>query len=578
MAGADLQALAASAVLCAARRRTGATPGLGFPLGGEYERMTENVGRAAEEHDGGEEAIPTPAERLSPVEVVGKCSEAEGEGGVGGEAAKRVGEAETADFDMASEREGASERDSEPVASTEVGDSDGSPFERPFEDDEAAEDEGARVVKEGDGGVVPGEDGERRPVPVGGGFLRALSGFSRSLVEPTSLGPMRKRRRRYVAAAPHNQQQQQPSSDTRRQQPASDSNSASEEEEEEDEGIVLEVTNVGSQGVDADILGRGDGADALAPDTMAVAGEDRVTIAPSPPPAPPTPIVGPPVWLEGLRVRACDWRQALFSAPPPASMREPLAAVSGCNSGGGSGGAAVPNHSALRVLPAVTEAIGRVAAAVPKSFLPLSMRRAAERVVDASRQVRGPSSQDGSGSPPSLGAAPPGSPTGDRCEGTAVAVERDSRHLERLLVSLGVIEPVRELLDEGAAEGDEDRSLADAAGRGASAGGVAGDLPVEGLGGTGTGASDASADGREMSRRSPDEPEDGDDEEEGGTAACLPCRLLLTGGCAAAEDGDRSAGSGSGYGSRSGFGAGLSGPCLAVVLRLLDGAQVCDWI
>ena len=84
-----------------------------------------------------------------------------------------------------------------------------------------------------------------------------------------------------------------------------------------------------------------------------------------------------PAWLSSLHVRACDWRQALASAPPPASQRDALSAISGGGGGGGGGesslgggGGAVASHSALLVLSAVLGAVRRLVAAVPRDRMP----------------------------------------------------------------------------------------------------------------------------------------------------------------------------------------------------------------
>lgn len=62
-------------------------------------------------------------------------------------------------------------------------------------------------------------------------------------------------------------------------------------------------------------------------------------------------------WLEGLRVQASDWRQALALAPPPASQREPATLIAGGQGGGhaGSAGGRIEAHAAAVSLPVVLQ-------------------------------------------------------------------------------------------------------------------------------------------------------------------------------------------------------------------------------
>lgn len=55
-------------------------------------------------------------------------------------------------------------------------------------------------------------------------------------------------------------------------------------------------------------------------------------------------------WLEGLRVQASDWRQALVLAPPPASQREPATMIAGSQ-----GGSHAEAHAAAVSLPMVLQ-------------------------------------------------------------------------------------------------------------------------------------------------------------------------------------------------------------------------------
>lgn len=62
-------------------------------------------------------------------------------------------------------------------------------------------------------------------------------------------------------------------------------------------------------------------------------------------------------WLEGLRVQASDWRQALALAPPPASQREPATMIAAGQGGGhaGSAGGRIEAHAAAVSLPVVLQ-------------------------------------------------------------------------------------------------------------------------------------------------------------------------------------------------------------------------------